>query len=263
MIPKIIHYTWFSNDPFPEEVRDCMGSWKRLLPDYEFRHWDMDAISQIESEFLKEALSAKKWAYAADFVRLFAVYHYGGVYLDTDVMLYRSLDPLLDTEAFIGKEVSIHIESSKQEMYLSSHCFGAEKGNDYIGSCLKYYDNRKFIQSTYEYLPQTLRYNLVILPFIQSEIAKQIGYDPRPLSQGIQRLRSLTVYPSVCFDSDRPGEDAYCRHLALGSWRDPSYRQGQKITLGYKINWRIRAAFNFIAGLVNYKLIKLSGNPKL
>ena len=90
MIPKIIHYTWFSGDEMPQIVNECMASWERHLPDYEFRLWDMDAIKDIDAVFLREALSVKKWAYAADYVRLYALYHEGGIYLDTDVMVYKS-----------------------------------------------------------------------------------------------------------------------------------------------------------------------------
>lgn len=257
MIPKIIHFTWFSNYAYPEEVKRCMESWKRLMPDYEIRHWDMESISKIDSEFLREAISAKKWAYAADFVRLYAIYNFGGIYLDTDVLLFRGLDAFLNTPAFIGKETSIHIEGSKQEMYLSAHCFGAEKHNEFIGNCLKYYTNRKFILSDQDVLPVTLRFNMVLLPYIQSEIAKRDGYDPRPLNQQVQKLRSVTIYPSIAFDSEKPIKGAYCRHLALGGWRDASYRKSFKVTLSYKINWRIRRIFENLAELFNYKLVKL------
>lgn len=92
MIPKIIHYTWFSNDPMPDKVLRCMASWQQIMPDYELKKWDMDAIKHIDVPFLKEALAAKKWAYAADFVRMYAVFYEGGIYLDTDVQVYKSFD---------------------------------------------------------------------------------------------------------------------------------------------------------------------------
>ena len=84
MIPKIIHYTWFSGDEYPEKIKKCIDSWHRFMPDYEFRLWDMKSIENIDSPFLKEAIKMKKWAYAADMVRCYAVYNFGGIYLDTD-----------------------------------------------------------------------------------------------------------------------------------------------------------------------------------
>ena len=158
MIPKIIHYTWFSGEPFPEEIKTCVDSWEKHLLNYEFRLWNMNAINNIDSIFLKEAISEKKWAYAADFVRLFAIYNEGGIYLDTDVIVYRSFDPVLDQKAFIGKENSIHFEGGFSAQYLTSHCFGAEKGHPFIKKCLDYFERRHFITSNNIELPQPLRY---------------------------------------------------------------------------------------------------------
>ena len=127
MIPKIIHYTWFSNDPYPEMVEECIASWHKQMPEYEFRLWDMSSIIDIDSVFLREALQERKWAFAADFVRLYAIYHNGGIYLDTDVIVYKSFDPLLEQRAFIGRENSVQVDQSSTVVYLTSHCFGAEK----------------------------------------------------------------------------------------------------------------------------------------
>ena len=92
------------------------------MPDYQFIHWDMEKIKDIKVPFLKEALEEKKWAFAADFVRLYAIYNYGGIYLDTDCLLYNSLDRFLNEDCFIGKENSIHVEGRSTEMYMTSHC---------------------------------------------------------------------------------------------------------------------------------------------
>lgn len=56
MIPKIIHYTWFSGEEFPDKIKICIDSWKRLMPDWDYKLWDMEAIKNIDSIFLKEAL---------------------------------------------------------------------------------------------------------------------------------------------------------------------------------------------------------------
>ena len=72
MIPKKIHYTWFSDNPFPKEIQDCINSWIEKMPDYELVHWGYDQVKNIDSAFLQEALSEKKWAFASDFIRLYA-----------------------------------------------------------------------------------------------------------------------------------------------------------------------------------------------
>lgn len=227
MIPKVIHYTWFSGDEMPPKIKACMKSWEKVLPDYELKLWDMEAIKDIESEFLREALSVKKWAYAADFVRLYALYHEGGVYLDTDVMVYKSFDDLLTNHVFIGKEDSLHFSGlgSKGAQYLSSHCMGAEKGSNFIKDCLDYFEDRHFILSQNERLPQSLRYNMVLLPYIQAVIAQGYGYKWSPKIQKIQYCKDeLVIYPTDWFCGFSYIKESYCQHFSLGGWRE-NYNQ--------------------------------------
>lgn len=254
MIPKIIHYTWFSNEPFPERIRRCIASWHQYMPDYEYILWDADRIKEIDSCWLEETLAKRKWAYAADMVRLYAVYKYGGIYLDTDCMIYRSFDNLLDDRCFIGKENSLHIEGGIIESYLTSHCFGAEPCHPFIERCLSYY-NRPFVVSADESLPMKLKWNVVLLPFIQSELAEQIGYNPLPSVDFIQRLDGVTVYPKAYFDLIKVTSDGYCRHLALGSWRE-KFAVDDKISLSYKIRWRIEAVAQWLLEKLGYYMIK-------
>lgn len=236
MIPKKIHFTWFSNDPYPEKIKECLESWKKFMPEYEIVHWNMDKISHIDSVFLREALSAKKWAFASDFVRLWALYKEGGIYLDTDVLVYKSFDDLLNNECFIGKENSLHVRWRLTEQYLTSHCMGAVAGHPFIKECLDYYEGRHFIQSLNTALPQMLQYDMTLQPFIQYEIAKPHGYNPYPSCEKIQKLTNgVTVYPMVYFDCLKRRRNSYCKHLAAGSWRP----ERKSANTSYKILWYI------------------------
>ena len=257
MIPKVIHYTWFSGELFPEKVQKCLDSWKVHLSDYEFRLWDMDSVKSIDSIFLKEALTERMWAYAADFVRLYALYHEGGIYLDTDVMVYKSFDSLLDKQAFIGKENSIHFEGGFSAQYLTSHCFGAVRNHPYIKNCLDYYDNRHFITSLHEDLPQPLKQNMVLLPFIQAEIARQYGYDWKPSNQEIQKCKTgLEIFPSEYFDTQKSSIYSYCKHMALGSWRNEK-AQEPVYNLAYKIKWRLLCPIKWLLSKMNFIAIEI------
>lgn len=258
MIPKILHYTWFSGDPFPESIKKCIETWKCYLSDYEWHLWDMSAIESIDSEYLKEALSARKWACASDYVRLYALAKYGGVYLDTDVMMLRNLDDFLNDKVFIGKETSIHFTGSHSAQYLTSHCMGAEKNHPYILKCLSYYEDRHFIVSNNQNIPISLRYNLVLLPYIQAEIARQVGYNWKPLTQEVQYLEDgLVVYPSEYFDAVKSATPAVCQHLALGSWREERPQQDYTYTFEYKIKWRFIYIFQWILDKFDYTTRKL------
>lgn len=241
MIPKIIHYTWFSGDSFPEEVRQCIASWHQHMPDWEFILWDAARIRDIDSMWLRECLEQRKWAFAADYVRLFALKHYGGVYLDTDCLVYRTLEPFLRHAAFIGREWYVHIDGGTTWHYLSSHCFGAEPGHPFILRCLEYYNSRHFIKSADYSLPDNLRLDQTLLPLIQSQLAQQIyGYNPSTCHSGIQNLifhdSELVVYPYPYFDPYETRKNSIVRHLSLGSW----YNKATKVPIKASVSQRIR-----------------------
>lgn len=225
MIPKIIHYSWISTDEKPEIVQRCMQTWREKLPDYEFVLWDARRIAEeINNSFVDEAIMVKKWAFAADYVRCFAVYKYGGIYLDTDVEVLKSFDEFLNYRMFIGEEGISFLSGTIQKIIrLTSHCFGAEAGHPYLRLCLHYYNNRRFILSMNWDLPDTMRYDQTILPIIQSLLMTPYGFKSQgyyydkeqTLSEGIK------VYPSWYFDAPRrlTMKNTFCIHHCVGSWR--------------------------------------------
>ena len=137
MIPKIIHLCWLSGDAYPQKIQKCLDSWKRFLPDYEIVLWDTNRFDLSSSNWVKQAFENKKYAFAADYIRFYALYHFGGIYLDSDVEVIKCFDDLLDLPYFIGAEKAQTPEAA---------VIGAEKGCDWIKQCLDYYDNRSFIK---------------------------------------------------------------------------------------------------------------------
>lgn len=91
MIPKVIHFCWLSCDKYPSKIRYCINSWKEKLPDYEIRLWDLSRFDIDSSVWCKEAFEMKKYAFAADYIRCYALYKEGGIYLDSDVELLRMI----------------------------------------------------------------------------------------------------------------------------------------------------------------------------
>lgn len=146
MIPKIIHYCWLSDDPFPKKVEQYIASWKRYLPDYEFVLWNFNRFDKNESLWVKQAFEAQKYAYAADYLRLYALYHFGGIYLDSDVEVFKSFDDLLDLPYMLGTEGDGWIEAG---------IMGAEKGSDWVKDCLDFFD-KPFIKEDGTYDMKTL-----------------------------------------------------------------------------------------------------------
>lgn len=86
MIPKIIHYCWFGGKEMPALLQLCIASWKKYLPDYQIKCWDETNFDFNMAPLCKEAYAAKKWAFVADYCRIYALYTEGGIYMDTDIM---------------------------------------------------------------------------------------------------------------------------------------------------------------------------------
>ena len=138
MIPKIIHLCWLSGDPYPAKIARCIESWKTFLPDYEIMLWDTKRFPLSQSQWVREAFEKKKYAFAADFIRFYALYHVGGIYMDSDVEVLKSFDDLLDLPYFVGAEKAQTPEAA---------IMGAEKGCDWIKRCLDYYEGRPFVKA--------------------------------------------------------------------------------------------------------------------
>lgn len=156
MIPKIIHFCWMSGETYPTDIQKCLNSWKKKLPDYQIILWDAKKFDLNTSIWVKEAYKAKKYAFCADYIRLYALYNYGGIYLDSDVEVLRSYDELLNLPYFIGFE-------SKQ--YFEAATIGSEKNNPFIKRILDYYENRHFINENGEQ-------NITIMPKVMMEVIK-------------------------------------------------------------------------------------------
>ena len=162
MIPKIIHLCWLSGDAFPVDIVNCLKTWKEYLKDYEIWLWgkmprDCHGLNINEKYFdldstiwTRQTYDAKKYAFAADYIRLYALFFYGGIYLDTDVEVIKPFDDLLDLPYFIGQEQTMSgIEAAT---------IGFEKGNSLIECLLQRYEKREFLKSDGSFDTQPIPY---------------------------------------------------------------------------------------------------------
>lgn len=141
-IPKIIHYCWFGRNTMPELAKKCMKSWKKVCPDYEIKCWTEDNFDINICPYVKEAYEKKQWAFVSDYARLWIVYQYGGIYLDTDVELVKNIDALLVYDAFFGFE--------NKERVNTGLGFGAQPKAELLRIMLNEYDNIHFVNSAGE-----------------------------------------------------------------------------------------------------------------
>lgn len=110
MIPKIVHYIWFGGNPYSDKIQKCIDSWHKFLPDYEFKLWNEETFDLENScDFVRQAYANKKWAFVSDYVRVWALNKYGGIYLDTDVEVRKHLDHFLDNRMVLGVDELGHL----------------------------------------------------------------------------------------------------------------------------------------------------------
>lgn len=213
MIPKVIHYCWLSKDPIPQNLQDCIASWKKHLPDYEFILWNFDRFDKSISIWVREAFKKKKYAFAADYIRLYAIYNYGGFYLDMDVEVLKSFNDLLNLKTAISWQ--------KECDGFEVAAFGAEKGCQWIKHCLDYYNDRHFIRpdKTIDNKP---------LPNIVEDTIRQNGYNVRTVSTKTEKLENDFDFPVLTDDFFSPKsystkeisltDNSYTIHHFAGSW---------------------------------------------
>lgn len=103
-IPKVIHMMWFSGDEYPQSVKKCLETWENVLPEYKVKVWTKEMALACGYDYITEALECKKWAFAADVVRLYALYTEGGVYMDSDIIVKKPLDDFLNNEVTLFQE---------------------------------------------------------------------------------------------------------------------------------------------------------------
>ncbi|MFQ7081030.1 glycosyltransferase family 32 protein [Sellimonas intestinalis] len=103
-IPKIIHYCWFGPNPIPKNEQIYIENWQVKLPEYRFVFWNEESFDVQSVRYVKQAYDQGKYAFVSDYVRIYALNKYGGIYLDTDVEVLKDFSPFLDHNTFLGFE---------------------------------------------------------------------------------------------------------------------------------------------------------------
>ncbi len=245
-IPKTIHLCWFSGDDYPILIARCIDSWKRHLPDYNIKIWSYDMALATDIPFVKEALTARKWAFAADVIRLYALYTEGGVYMDSDIFIRKKFDKFLNNSAvmFIEHYPKVYKEHGTGRVDsegnkigeggvpgfgIQAAFFAAEAGNPFIKQILDSYSDRHFILEDGSY------FDKVIAPELYISEAHKIGFKYRDIEQ---KLDSVTIYPSYYVAGNRRlvSSRSFAAHLCNHSWHDKSpfkrFRRSFKSVIG-------------------------------
>lgn len=194
----------------PAEVHECIDSWKKHMPDWEYMLWNEDSFNVRSNNFAKEAYDAGKYAFVSDYARLHALKEYGGIYFDTDVKVFKSFAPLLDNKAFAGFEGSKHIP-------VGTCVLGSVKNGRWVTDLLDLYDTRHFIKPDGGY-DTTTNVEMVTEKLITSGLK---------CDDNEQEVAGVHIYPTDFFSPRHTtGEyivtdNTFSDHLGLCSWNGP------------------------------------------
>ena len=218
MIPKIIHYCWFGRGPMPQLALDCIESWHKYMPDWEYKLWNEENFDVNCNPYVKEAYEARKFAFVSDYARLIALRDSGGLYMDVDFLVRKPFDDLLSYKAFAG------FEGSKRHPVMMG-VIASEPNGEWIKEQLALYEGLHFIKEdgTLDLLPNTSRI---------SDSMETKGFIPNGLEQD---YKDLHIFPTDYFcPRQTTGEylytsRTYCDHIGVSSWADS--RHGLKSRL--------------------------------
>ncbi|OFI48593.1 hypothetical protein BG261_06770 [Floricoccus tropicus] len=237
MIPKIIHYCWFGDNEKSIQVQEYIKVWKEKLPDYEFMEWNELSFNIQKNKFVKEAYEEKKYAFVSDVARLDALYSFGGIYMDTDVILKRRPDSVIKSTD------SLVLGFENGGCQISTAFIASEKSNEHIGKLLTDYDAKSFMivnegKVQYDSTPNT---------YLFAEYFSNLGLK---LDNTYQEIQNARIYPEDYFSAYdfrffeiTETNNTVCIHNFNGSWS----------TKNKKIKKKVKKILINIFGVDNYK----------
>ncbi|WP_191556860.1 glycosyltransferase family 32 protein [Metabacillus idriensis] len=208
IIPKVIHYCWFGKKDKPAIIKKCIQSWRKKLVGYEIIEWNEDNFDIQFISYVKEAYDAGKYAFVSDYVRVYALYHHGGIYLDTDVEVFKPFDDeMLCHESFWGFE---------QENFIATSTIGAVKGNRFIKNFLDSYENKRFLKEDGSY--DSLTNVAVVTKLLESK--KLMLNGEYQVIKGIGAFYPQTYFSPYDYINSRKfiSENTFTIHYFYKSW---------------------------------------------
>lgn len=213
-IPKIIHYCWFGKGEMPKLALKCIKSWQKHCPDYTIKCITEDNFDISGNKYAREAYEVGKWAFVSDYARLKVLYDEGGIYLDTDVELLKSPEPLIEENGFMGFDDNGIISTGLG--------FACEKGNEVIGEMLKDYDDIPFILADGSY-------DITPCPDRNTKTLVKLGMDINNQNQifmGIRMLPEEYLCPIKYYTGKKViTENTYSIHHFCASWLTPTAKR--------------------------------------
>lgn len=234
MIPHIIHYCWIGGATLPELAEQCIASWKKYMPEWEYMRWDESNFDIASAPlYVRQAYEARKFAFVSDYVRLWALEQYGGLYMDVDFEVFRPFDDLMDSyPAFAG------YEGSKRKPVMQG-VIASEPHGAWVRDMLSTYEGREFVKpdGSFDLTPNTSYFTnrLESQGFIADGVEKDVFLSSnKKLEIGDCKLENgtflLHVFPVHYFcpvlttGEDVRTPETYCEHKGESSWAQQTWK---------------------------------------
>ena len=214
MIPKKIHYVWVGGNEKNNTIKQCMKTWGKHLEGYEVIEWNENNFDIDSHPFVKTAYKAKKWAYVSDYIRAYVIYKYGGIYLDTDILVLDNFDRFLNNRAFVGFE---------NPQYPFTAVFGAEPGHPLVKDMIEYYDRLDEYKFDFE-----KNNTISVSELLIKKYHCKVGNKFQILDEDI------AVYPDTVLCN--PSENSISIHVFTGTWLEGKKALARKINVFLKIH---------------------------
>lgn len=214
MIPKKIHYVWVGGNEKNNTIKQCMKTWGKHLEGYEVIEWNENNFDIDSHPFVKAAYKAKKWAYVSDYIRAYVIYKYGGIYLDTDILVLDNFDRFLNNRAFVGFE---------NPQYPFTAVFGAEPGHPLVKDMIEYYDRLDEYKFDFE-----KNNTISVSELLIKKYHCKVGNKFQILDEDI------AVYPDTVLCN--PSENSISIHVFTGTWLEGKKALARKINVFLKIH---------------------------
>ena len=246
-IPKIIHYCWFGGNPLPELAKKCIASWRKYLPDYEIKEWNEQNFDVNQILFTEEAYRLKNYAYVSDYARFWVLYHYGGIYFDTDVEVIKPMDDIIARGSFLGFECQDGAPIINPHGRMAAGLgMGIYKGHPFFKQMIEHYSHIHYA-----------KWNGKGTAIVIYHTERYLDYDHKEVLEGsIVKVNGMLIYPPEYFcpinyfkNETHITENTRTIHHYTVSWKKKASR--------WKKAWkRIRHIYIRIICTLKYKFLK-------
>lgn len=234
MIPKTIHYVWVGGSEIPKDLKRCINTWGEHLDDYEIIEWNEKNFDIMSHPFVEAAYKNKKWPFVSDYIRVWVLYNYGGIYLDTDNIVLDSFDKLLNDKVFVGFENDDHPFTA---------AFGSVAKHPLLKEILDYYDSLTDYKFEFEN-----NNTISVSDILINNYGCELGNKEQILKDGIH------VYKDTILCN--PSKESICIHVFTGTWLNERSKLKTKVVKFLKLRVTTKKRAGIYQKIFKHKKVK-------